>query len=150
MGLTVRVRSHRKMLTLEAGMLSSRTQPLEEVTLTPHTAEFAALLTSDLGTGVRLRRVAESNATAVHLVGPDSDVLRSHGIVPENEDGPSWSPITIALVRDDPDQPIDIYLEPVPGTSVGYEGNLALFLADAAARLIRHYAQALTSSSSRP
>ncbi|MGW2724090.1 hypothetical protein [Streptomyces sp. NPDC001492] len=145
MGLTVRVRGRRKKLTLEAGRLSSRTQPPEGVTLTPHTAEFAALLTRGLGTGVRLRRVAESNATAVHVVRPDGDVLRNHGIVPEFKDGPSWAPITVALVKDDPDQPIDIYLEPVPGTSVDYEGNLALFLADAAARLIRHYAPALTS-----
>ncbi|MGW0844290.1 hypothetical protein ACWD26_29955 [Streptomyces sp. NPDC002787] len=150
MGLTIRLRGRRKELALEAGKLSPRTPPAEGVTLAPHTAELAALLTSGLGTGVLLRRIPEYSATAVLLVGPGGDVLRNYGVVPEHMDGPPWSPITVALVKDDPDQPIDIYLSPVPDTPVEYKGNLALGTADAAARLLRHYAPALASEASHP
>ncbi|MBD0844262.1 hypothetical protein [Streptomyces sp. TRM68416] len=150
MGLKIRIRARRRMLTLEAGRLSPRPQSPEGVALAPHTAELAALLTSGLGTSVRLSRVAALSATAVHVVDRDGDVLCNYGIAPRDEDGPPSCPITVALVKDDPDQPIDLYLEPVPGTPVTYEGNLALFPAEAAARLTRHYAPALTAPASRP
>lgn len=150
MGLTIRVRGRRKMLALEIGKLSSRTRsPEEGVSVAPHTAELVALLTGGLGTGVQLRHIQEISATAITLLDPNGEVLRNYGIVPERLDGPPWSPITVALVKDDPDQPIDIYLSPVPDTPVEYEGNLALSTADAAARLIRHYAPALANQANR-
>ncbi|MFF8293599.1 hypothetical protein ACF068_30945 [Streptomyces sp. NPDC016309] len=150
MGLTIRMRGRRKVLALEAGKLSSRSQsPEKGVSLAPHTAELAALLTGGLGTGVQLRRIPEICATAITLLGLNGEVLHNYGIMPERLDGPPWSPITVALVKDDPDQPIDIYLSPVPNTPVEYEGNLALGTADAAARLIRHYAPALACQANR-
>ncbi|MGX9891205.1 hypothetical protein [Streptomyces sp. NPDC002276] len=150
MGLTVRVRGRRQELALEAGRLSPRPRGSEGVTLAPHAAELVALLTRGLGSGVQLRRTPGMSATAVYVVGPDGDVLRNYGVVPERQSGPPWSPVTVALVMDDPEQPVDIYLEPVPDTPVGYEGNLALSVADAAARLTRHYAPALTPPAVHP
>jgi len=119
---------------------------LPGVAVDQRTAELAGRLAGELG--VRVLLGPHPAGTALYLPGPDGRPLRNHfGGRETGRRGrplePAW-PIMVALVGDPSgDSPVSVFLEPVPGTSVGYAGDRRDTVEDAVQHIVRHYRPAL-------
>jgi hypothetical protein len=129
----------------------ARAQIARGVVVDQHAAELAARLTAGLNTRVLL--YPRSNGTALSLLDADGQPLRNHGgerrVGKNGQELEAVWPIPVAIIPNDPalwyapDLPVTVFLEPVPGTSVGMAGNRGDTVEDAATHIIRHYRPAL-------
>jgi hypothetical protein len=121
------------------------------VVVDQHSADLAARLSVSLGTRVLLR--PNGDDIVLHLLDAEGNPLRNHGGGPELDKRgrlleAKW-PIPVAIIAADParwygpELPVTIFLEPVPGTSVGMAGNQGASVADAATYIVRHYQAAI-------
>lgn len=84
----------------------------------------------------------------MYLLDASGEPLRNHGLgLGFDKSGravdPIW-PIMVAMVTDvESEPPVSVFLEPVPGSSVGDAGNRGEGVEDAATQLVRHYRPAL-------
>lgn len=122
------------------------------VLVSPAAADLACRVGTNLNTRVLLS--SHANGTAVYLLNGDGQLLCNYSghANPQGDDGQEpLSPILVALVAaaaaDCWERSVTVFLEPVPGTSVGGEGagyrRPTDDVATAAERIVRHYGPAL-------
>ncbi|WP_274036756.1 hypothetical protein [Streptomyces sp. MMBL 11-1] len=114
----------------------ARQRKAAAVAVDSRTAVLASLLTQGLGTRVMVSETPWG--TGLYLLDHEGRPLRNWGDAPDHTK-PATHAVRVAIVPGDPDEPVDVYLDPVADTEVEYAGNEAHPVEDAAGRLIRHY-----------